>query len=1493
MASLSEEVLLVVKKVRQRKQDGTLYLMAERIAWGPEGKDRFTVSHLYADIRCQKISPDGKAKIQLQLVLHTGESTTFHFSNESTALKDREATKELLQQLLPKFKKKANKELEEKNRMLQEDPVLFQLYKDLVVSQVISAEEFWANRLGGINNTDPALYNNKQEVGISGAFLADIRPQTDGCNGLRYNLTADIIESIFRTYPAVKQKYSENVPHNLTEKEFWTRFFQSHYFHRDRLNTGTQDIFSECAKQDEKGLKSMVVQGVKNPLVDLLSLEDKTLDEGYGICTPQPSTSNRTVKESSNSAIIKRFNHHSAMVLAAGSRKGETQTDQASETSSTDGNSRDSDFFQPPVKKVKLQEAIEFEDLQRENGPKTVALNLKKSDRYAHGPVPLQSQQYTTSQDIINSVNYIRHEMANYKPNLTQVLASTAASSAIAALSPGGILMQTGAQQAINQMVPTEVQGELKHLYAAAGELLRHFWSCFPVNTPFLEEKEGAIAQVSCCPHDEDFIAVATSKGLVVVWELQLERRGRPERVSVSWEHRGHAITALCWDTSTLRVFVGDSGGKVSCLRAGSSKLGKGSAFVIFPVQTITTVDSRVVQLGYQDGRLLVSSLSRCYLCDTEREKFWRVGNKERDGEYGACFFPQNRGLLMGQPPLLYSARPGSRIWEASFHGEVLSTHQFKQQLACPPLPLITYRNEPHYNSVQKSPQSIAFPKLLYLGDQYLLTWTDSAIYIFTPHNGQVLLWTEVKDLVDIGVYRNELFCLHGSGRLSHISLLSAERCVERLLRKESWPLAAAVCCMFQHAITTSRARKSIPIDRLEHLRSQLSNSTQLEMIAQLEEVISKVEPLDSASSSRRSSISSHESFNVLDCGIYRVISRRGSQSDEETSSLMNQSMSEEERLKEFSFVQEDDQIDHDPQSSERMDAERSEQGLPFHLPLSFRPKPPRIALQAVKDRVYVEVPNTETDMLELRSATERAVSQIQDPMVLLDPVCLRETLLEWLPVLERILGPAEHVSAAVGDSNTDVPGEQRWESDYLNTFSEQLEESSCSSREPTESATEENIEKPPELVEKEEQCESQLTADYNEKEPVASNGSPLEPVRVVSPKPVPSDLLTNLTQLATLYTELSCFRNHADEEALGCTTFLRHYFFLLDPERIRRMCLLCYQEQPEVKTSFIDAMLELTQCSKVVEVIQRGDLLKSLRSLRELQPWSAPPLLAHLHRLYEKHGEAAVRSFSQFYPTITPADVMAMAQQSHFLAYLDNLVQSRTEEHRLSFLQSLLEPESLRQDWLELALTHDAPQHCDTLTPDGLPRWHSHCFSWGYGRLLSLLIRLPADLSSKQKMAEMCRSQGYWMGYLYLCCELQRRTEAFSTICQLDDITLLDEPDGVEPQTLDEWKLLIQLSQRCSSVSEQATGVNGSSLSNGSTDCGGKVSPENLTLLLARTAGPDRAMTILEECGVQLVLSPHSKLVCELLRVTEKRQRATIQTMLERCDRFLWSQHA
>ncbi len=48
------------------------------------------------------------------------------------------------------------------------------------------------------------------------------------------------MESIFKTYPAVRKRHLEHVPHQMTEQEFWTKFFQSHYFHRDRVHSHGQ-----------------------------------------------------------------------------------------------------------------------------------------------------------------------------------------------------------------------------------------------------------------------------------------------------------------------------------------------------------------------------------------------------------------------------------------------------------------------------------------------------------------------------------------------------------------------------------------------------------------------------------------------------------------------------------------------------------------------------------------------------------------------------------------------------------------------------------------------------------------------------------------------------------------------------------------------------------------------------------------------------------------------------------------------------------------------------------------------------------------------------------------------------------------------------------------------------------------------------------------------------------------------------------------------------
>ncbi|XP_053835351.1 BLOC-2 complex member HPS5 isoform X3 [Vidua macroura] len=876
----------------------------------------------------------------------------------------------------------------------------------------------------------------------------------------------------------------------------------------------------------------------------------------------------------------------------------------------------------------------------------------------------------------------------------------------------------------------------------------------------FLTHKEGAISRVACCLHNEDYIAVATSQGLVIVWELNQERRGKPERIYISSEHKGRKVTALCWDTAALRVFVGDHVGKVSAIKINTSKQGKAAAtFVMFPVQIITTVDSRVVQLDYLDGRLLISSLTRTYLCDTEREKFWKIGNKERDGEFGACFFPAGKNSG-NQQPLIYCARPGSRMWEVNFDGEVQSTHQFKQLLSSPPLPVVTLRQDPHYTGSSCSPQSLSFPKLLYLTEHCVVTWTERGIYIFLPQSLQVLLWSEVKDIQDIAVHKSELFCLHTNGKVVHLSLLLVDRCIERLMRRGFWTLAARVSCLFQNSIVSCRARKNLPLDKLEHLKSQLDASTQQDLTAQLKELIAKLEPLDSACSSRRSSISSRESFSVLDSGIYRVISRRGSQSDEDSCSLHSQTFSEDERLKEFPAHHEDEQLELENVShaSVVVEADRNETFLPFSIPLSFRSPSPLVSLQAVKESVSSFVRKTtekigtlhispesrgkheakddeqlpeltlnpgaspqeekesehqncqlpeEEFLRDLKTATEETIAKLQDPLVLLEPQCMRRVLQEWLVHLEEKFSK-EHSALSVNKSKA-VSAE-----DQQAVLQENLQVA-LADRDPVDKEQsgilEDCIENTDETCVSKTMCENGTDVTG----PLAC-GFRVSPPCVIEP-----DVLKGLVELITLCFELHVFSGGSGEAeessegnlppaASGTLTcrFMRSYFFLLDLKRVKQCIITTCATSPNIWETYIAGLKEITSHSPVALAMESEDMLKILKLLHDLGPWDdSPLLLAHAQRLYEKFGETALRPLIKFHPSILPSDIKQLCRNdpAHFLAYLDSLVKSKPEDKRPFLLRSLLQPESVRLDWLCLAVSHDAPQRANTVDEEGNPR--------------------------------------------------------------------------------------------------------------------------------------------------------------------------------------------
>ncbi|RUS76008.1 hypothetical protein EGW08_016253 [Elysia chlorotica] len=508
MSKSSEEVLLIVKNVRNKKTDGTLYMMGERMAWMLESRDVFNISYLYADIKAQKISPETKEKVQLQVILHDNSANTFLFTNpagRTSQKQDREAVKELLQQLLPRFKRKISSELEEKNRVLQQNPEAFQLYKDLVVSGVVTPEEFWSSR-----------------------SHSDIKPQTDGANGRKYNLTTDIIQSIFKTYPMVKKKHAEVVPDQISESEFWTRFFQSHYFHRDRHILASKDIFTDCAKKDEEVMKDEINKNVNDPLVDLLNIKDQAVDEEYrGIIDDSRASQNQA-----NQAMIRRFNQHSTMVLRVCDASSQPETSAVSNgTNGTTGHSDQegvkksqkskhlngtvslgvsssskTDEFRPaPIephrKKRRIKEKLQYEDLEKDGKSEGVSLRLSHMDRYLAGPAPtcggtsmsgLPSAGAGDAGDSVSTegaVNALAQEVATWGSDRRQVLNGGQALAALGKLSPGGALMSGTSLQKLHKQVSPATREEIRQTYSAMLELLRHFWACFPVMSKALEDK--------------------------------------------------------------------------------------------------------------------------------------------------------------------------------------------------------------------------------------------------------------------------------------------------------------------------------------------------------------------------------------------------------------------------------------------------------------------------------------------------------------------------------------------------------------------------------------------------------------------------------------------------------------------------------------------------------------------------------------------------------------------------------------------------------------------------------------------------------------------------------------------------------------------------------------------------------------------------------------------------------------------------------------------
>ncbi|CAB3232094.1 unnamed protein product [Arctia plantaginis] len=393
-----------------------------------------------------------------------------------------------------------------------------------------------------------------------------------------------------------------------------------------------------------------------------------------------------------------------------------------------------------------------------------------------------------------------------------------------------------------------------------------------------IPNKNGAITRLVISP-DEKHIGFANGRGLVTVAGCNQSLSGNQSTVT-SKEHQGNEITAMIWSASRM-LFTGDDVGKISVMQPQNF-----IAKTMFQSSSLTimSLDSRICQLDMKSSMLLVSTLTRCYICDTSREQYRQIGQKFRDGEYGACFLNkennieqatendaqnftevrrynivgEDSGFTVGKEvenTLIFCARPSSRIWEATIDGTVVRTHQFKQVLARKPMKIISVESYETQNvcleeiSCENEGQSVNFSKIFAMNGA-IFSFKKNALYFLNINDVDQTIWFDsYKDIIDCKIYHDMLYMWLSNGSLVCLKYLRVDKYLVKCYVEEKYVLCAQMCALFSKYLLTNVLSPKLHI--LVSLRDKVDDN---ELLNSIKDVLDKFDNLKANDSTQMKS---------------------------------------------------------------------------------------------------------------------------------------------------------------------------------------------------------------------------------------------------------------------------------------------------------------------------------------------------------------------------------------------------------------------------------------------------------------------------------------------------------------------------------------------------------------------------------------------------------------------------------------------------------------
>ncbi|VVA94579.1 unnamed protein product [Arabis nemorensis] len=474
------------------------------------------------NIKSQKSTKEGSNKPPwLNLTNKQGRSHIFEFEN----YQDMHACREFIAKALAKCEEEPKKlavstsaeqlsiaDLELRFKLLRENSELQRLHKQFVESKVLTEDEFWATRKKLLGKD--SIRKSKQQVGLKSMMVSGIKPSTDGrTNRVTFNLTPEIIFQIFAEKPAVRQAFINYVPSKMTEKDFWTKYFRAEYLYSTK---NTAVAAAEAAEDEELAVflkpDEILARETRQKIRRVDPTLDMEADQGddythlmdHGIQRDGTSDIVEPHNDQFKRSLVQDLNRHAAVVLEGRSidvESEDTRTVAEALMRVKQVSKADSEANQERLERI--SRVAGMEDLQAPQNFPLALLSIKDPRDY------FESQQGNIlneprgggglKRNIHEAYELLKASILEIKteglcdPLIKPEVALEVFSSLTRTISTAKNIIGKNPRESFLDRLPKPTKDQVLHHWTSIQELLRHFWSSYPITTTYLHTKVGKL----------------------------------------------------------------------------------------------------------------------------------------------------------------------------------------------------------------------------------------------------------------------------------------------------------------------------------------------------------------------------------------------------------------------------------------------------------------------------------------------------------------------------------------------------------------------------------------------------------------------------------------------------------------------------------------------------------------------------------------------------------------------------------------------------------------------------------------------------------------------------------------------------------------------------------------------------------------------------------------------------------------------------------------